>query len=217
MHPVDHPERDRPEGSALIRILVAEHLPLVRRGLVASLDSESDLEVVADVGSGEDIVPTALDVCPDAAVIDVDLPGVDGLNAAARLGEKVPRCRVMILAGQPNPGHVRRAFAAGVLGYMSIQVAPEQLADGIRRINAGRRVVDSDLAVAALEAADNPLTPRELDVLRIAAGGARSKEIADQLFLSVGTVRNHLSRILCKTGARSRVDAVRIATDAGWL
>ncbi|MEW9530072.1 LuxR C-terminal-related transcriptional regulator [Microbispora sp. NPDC049125] len=201
----------------MIRILVAEHLPLVRRGLVASLDGESDLEVVADVGSAEDIVPTALDVQPDAAVIDADLPGVDGLSAAARLGEKVPRCRVMVLSGQPNPGHVKRAFAAGVLGYMSIQVGPEQLADGIRRITAGRRVVDSDLAVAALEAADNPLTPRELDVLRLAAGGARSKEIAAELCLSVGTVRNHLSRILYKTGARNRVDAVRIARDSGWL
>ncbi|WP_204056926.1 response regulator transcription factor [Microbispora corallina] len=201
----------------MIRILVAAHLPLVRRGLVASLDGESDLEVVADVGSGEDIVPAALDVRPDAAVIDTDLPGVDGLSAAARLGEKVPRCRVMVLSGQPNPGHVKRAFAAGVLGYMSIQVGPEQLADGIRRITSGRRVVDSDLAVAALEAADNPLTRRELDVLRLAAAGARSKEIAAELSLSVGTVRNHLTRVLYKTGARNRVDAVRIATDSGWI
>ncbi|GAA0387748.1 response regulator transcription factor [Microbispora corallina] len=208
---------DRPEGRILIRILVAAHLPLVRRGLVASLDGESDLEVVADVGSGEDIVPAALDVRPDAAVIDTDLPGVDGLSAAARLGEKVPRCRVMVLSGQPNPGHVKRAFAAGVLGYMSIQVGPEQLADGIRRITSGRRVVDSDLAVAALEAADNPLTRRELDVLRLAAAGARSKEIAAELSLSVGTVRNHLTRVLYKTGARNRVDAVRIATDSGWI
>lgn len=184
---------------------------------MASLDGESDLEVVADVCSAEDIVPAALNLQPDAAVIDVDLPGVDGLSAAARLGEKVPRCRVMVLSGQPNPGHVKRAFAAGVLGYMSIQVAPEQLAHGIRRISSGHRVVDPDLAVAAIEAADNPLTPRELDVLRLAAGGARSKEMADQLGLSVGTVRNHLSRIICKTGARNRVDAVRIAADAGWL
>lgn len=201
----------------MIRILVAEHLPLVRRGLVASLEGEGDFEVVAEVGSGEDIVPTALDVRPDAAVIDVDLPGVGGLDVAARLGEKVPGCRMMLLSAQPNPGHVKRAFAAGVLGYMSIEVGPEQLADGIRRIVSGRRVLDTDLAVAALEAAESPLTPRELDVLRLAAGGARSKEIAEQLCLSVGTIRNHLSRILYKTGARNRVDAVRIARDAGWL
>ncbi|MBP2708305.1 response regulator transcription factor [Microbispora sp. RL4-1S] len=201
----------------MIRILVAEHLPLVRRGLVASLDGESDLEVVADVCSGEDIVPAALDLRPDAAVVDADLPGVDGLNAAARLGEKVPLCRVMVLSGQPSPGHLKRAFAAGVLGYMSIEVAPEQLADGIRQMLAGRRVVDSELAVAALETADNPLTRRELDVLRLAASGARSCDIAAELRLSVGTVRNHLSRVLYKTGARSRVDAVRIAADAGWI
>lgn len=201
----------------MIRILVAEHLPLVRRGLVASLDGEGDFKVVAEVGSGEDIVPAALDVRPDAAVIDGDLPGVGGLDIAARLGEKVPDCRIMILSAQPSPGHVRRAFAAGVLGYVSIEIGPEQLADGIRRMISGRRVLDTDLAVAALEAAESPLTPRELDVLRIAAGGARSKEIAEQLCLSVGTVRNHLSRILYKTGARNRVDAVRIASDAGWL
>ncbi|GIH27414.1 DNA-binding response regulator [Acrocarpospora phusangensis] len=201
----------------MIRILVAEHLPLVRHGLVVSLAAESDFEVVAEIAAGEDIVPTALEVKPDAAVIDVDLPGVDGLTAAARLHEKAPRCRVMILSSQPNPGQVRRAFAARALGFMSIQVGTEQLADGIRRIAAGRRAVDSDLAVAALQTADNPLTPRELDVLRIAAQGAPSKEIADQLFLTVGTVRNHLSRIMCKTGARNRVDAVRIAADSGWL
>ncbi|GAA1004657.1 DNA-binding response regulator [Acrocarpospora pleiomorpha] len=201
----------------MIRILVAEHLPLVRHGLAVSLAAESDFEVVAEIAAGEDIVPTALELKPDAAVIDADLPGVDGLTAAARLHEKVPRCRVMILSGHPNPGQVRRAFAAQALGYMSIQVGTEQLAEGIRRIAAGRRAVDSDLAVAALQTADNPLTPRELDVLRIAAQGAPSKEIADQLFLSVGTVRNHLSRIMCKTGARNRVDAVRIAADSGWL
>ncbi|GLW24047.1 DNA-binding response regulator [Microbispora amethystogenes] len=201
----------------MIRILVAEHLPLVRRGLVASLEGESDLTVVADVGSAEDIVPAALDVLPDAAVIDADLPGADGPSLAARLVEKVPRCRVMLLSAQPNPGHLKRAFAAGALGYLSIEVCPEQLADGIRRIIAGRRIVDSELAVAALEAAECPLTPREHEVLRLAAGGARSKEIAAELGLSVGTIRNHMSRVLVKIGARSRVDAVRIATDYGWL
>ncbi|WP_405086438.1 LuxR C-terminal-related transcriptional regulator [Microbispora sp. NBC_01389] len=201
----------------MIRILVAEHLPLVRRGLVASLEGESDLTVVADVASGEDIVPAALDVRPDAAVIDADLPGADGPGLAARLVEKAPRCRVMLLSAQPNPGHLKRAFAAGALGYLSIEVGPEQLADGIRRITAGRRVVDSELAVAALEAAECPLTPREHEVLRLAAGGARSKEIAAELGLSAGTVRNHLSRVLVKTGARNRVDAVRIATEYGWL
>jgi two-component system response regulator DesR len=201
----------------LIRILVAEHLPLIRRGLVASLEAERDIEVVADVAAAEDVVPTVLDLQPDAAVINVDLPGVDGLTAAAQLYEKAPGCRVLMLSGQPNPGQVKRAFAAHALGFMSIEVAPEQLVDGVRRVASGRRTVDADLAVAALEAATNPLTPRELDVLRIAAQGARSKEIAARLYLSVGTVRNHLSRVMFKTGARNRADAVRIAMDAGWL
>ncbi|MFF5210707.1 LuxR C-terminal-related transcriptional regulator [Streptosporangium sp. NPDC000396] len=201
----------------MIGILVAEHIPLVRRGLVASLECEADLKVIADVDSGEDVVPAVLEHEPDAAVIDLDLPGVDGFTAALHLHENVPDCRVLLLSRQPNPGQVRRAFAVRALGFMSLDVGPEQLADGVRRIVAGRRAVDSELAVAALESAENPLTRRELDVLRLAAEGARSNEIADQLFLSVGTVRNHLSRIMCKTQARSRLDAVRIASNAGWL
>ncbi|MFI6504660.1 LuxR C-terminal-related transcriptional regulator [Nonomuraea typhae] len=200
----------------MIRILVAEHLPLVRRGLVSSLDAEAGLTVVAEVGNGADVVAAALARSPAAAVIDLDLPG-GGLTATLRLREEVPDCRVLILSAQPNPGQVRGAFAAHALGFMSLDVAPEQLADGVRAIAAGRRTVDSELVVAALESAANPLTRRELDVLRIAAEGARSTEIADQLFLSVGTVRNHLSRIMCKTGARNRIDAVRIANDSGWL
>ncbi|GAA4227708.1 two-component system response regulator DesR [Streptosporangium album] len=201
----------------MIGILVAEHLPLVRRGLVASLECEADLKVVADVGSGEDIIPSALEHGPDTAVINLDLPGVDGFTAALQLHESAPECRVLLLSRAPNPGQVRRAFAVHALGFMSLNVGPEQLAEGVRQVAAGRRTVDSELAVAALESAENPLTRRELDVLRLAAQGARSNEIADQLFLSVGTVRNHLSRIMCKTHARNRLDAVRIAGDSGWL
>lgn len=200
----------------MIRILVAEHLPLVRRGLVASLDVEAGLSVVAEVGNGEEVLPAALACAPDVAVLDLDLPG-GGLAAATRLREKARGCRVLMLSAQPNPGQVRRAIAAHALGFLSLDVAPEQLIEGVRQIGVGRRAIDSELAIAALESAANPLTRRELDVLRIAAGGARSTEIADQLFLSVGTVRNHLSRIMCKTGARNRLDAVRIANDSGWL
>lgn len=201
----------------MIRILVAEHLPLVRRGLVASLDAEKDLTVIADVACGEYVVPAALELDPDVAVMDVDLPDLDGLTVAARLHDKAPRCRVLLLSAQPNPGQVRRAFAAHALGFLSIDVAPEQLSDGIRRVASGRKAVDSDLAIAALTSADNPLTPREMDVLRLAAQGSASKEIAAKLYLSVGTVRNHLSRVMYKTGARNRLDAVRIASEAGWL
>jgi two-component system, NarL family, response regulator DesR len=201
----------------LIRILVAEHVALVRRGLVASLEAEPDLRVVAEVASAEDVLPRALACEPDVAVVDVDLPGTGGLQATAALREKVPACSVLILSAQPHPGQVRDALAVHALGYMTLDVAPEQLAEGLRRIAAGERAIDAELAVAALRFPANPLTRREIDVLRIAAGGARSTEIADELFLSVGTVRNHLSRIMCKTGARNRVDAVRIASDSGWL
>ncbi|MFI7445416.1 response regulator transcription factor [Nonomuraea indica] len=201
----------------MIRILVAEHLPLVRRGLVASLGAEPDLRVVGEVGHADDLVAAALAGGADTAVVDLDLPGAGGVPAVARLREQVPGCRALMLSARPSPGQVRRALAAHALGFMSLDVAPEQLADGLRRVAAGHRAVDAELAVAALQAAVNPLTRRELDVLRIAAGGARSAEIADELFLSVGTVRNHLSRIMCKTGARNRVDAVRIASDSGWL
>ncbi|MEV6865577.1 response regulator transcription factor [Streptosporangium subroseum] len=201
----------------MIGILVAEQLPLVRRGLVASLECEADLKVVADLGRGEEVVPAVLRHEPEAAVIGLDLPGVDGFAVALRLHEEAPRCRVLLLSGNPTPGQVRRAFSVHALGFMSLDVGPDQLADGVRRVAAGRRAVDSELALAALELVENPLTRRELDVLRLAAQGARSGEIADQLFLSVGTVRNHLSRIMCKTHARNRLDAVRIAGDSGWL
>lgn len=198
----------------MIRILIAEHLPLVRRGLLATLGAEPDLRVVAETGSADEVLPAARSSGPDVAVVDLDLPG---LPVAARLAEHLPRCSVMILSARPSPAQVRTAFAGHALGFMSLCVAPERLAEGVRQVAAGRRAVEAELAVAALQSASNPLTRRELDVLRIAAGGARSTEIADQLFLSVGTVRNHLSRIMCKTGARNRLDAVRIASDSGWL
>ncbi|MEU3167676.1 response regulator transcription factor [Streptosporangium sp. NPDC006930] len=201
----------------MIGILVAEHLPLVRRGLVATLENENDMKVVADVSTGEDVLPAVLRHTPETAVIDLELPDVCGFTVALRLHERAPGCRVLLLSRTPSPVQVRRAFAVHALGFMSLEVGPEQLADGVRQVAAGRRAVDSELAVAALRSAENPLTRRELDVLRLVAQGARSGEIADQLFLSVGTVRNHLSRIMCKTQARNRLDAVRIAGDSGWL
>ncbi|MED7930900.1 response regulator transcription factor [Nonomuraea sp. LP-02] len=198
----------------MIRILIAEHLPLVRRGLLATLDAEPGLRVVAEVGHAEEVAAAARASAPDVAVVDLDLPGPP---VVAELAGRVPSCRTLILSARPDPGQVRRALAGPALGFMSLRVAPERLADGIRQVAAGRPAIEAELAVAALHWERNPLTRRELDVLRIAAGGARSTEIADQLFLSVGTVRNHLSRIMCKTGARNRVDAVRIASDSGWL
>ncbi|MGR6915807.1 response regulator transcription factor [[Actinomadura] parvosata] len=198
----------------MIRILIAEHLPLVRRGLLATLGAEPDLRVVAEAGRAEEVVRAALSSEADVAVVDLDLPGPPILRD---LADQVPRCRVLILSAAPNPGQVREALSGPALGFMSLCVPPERLAEGVRQVAAGRQAIEAELAVAALQSASNPLTRRELDVLRIAAGGARSTEIADELFLSVGTVRNHLSRIMCKTGARNRLDAVRIASDCGWL
>jgi two-component system response regulator DesR len=198
----------------LIRILIAEHLPLVRRGLHATLGAEPDLRVVAEAVRAEEVVRAALSSEADVAVVDLDLPGP---AVTGDLAEHVPRCGVLILSAAPNPGQVREALAGPALGFMSLCVPPERLAEGVRQVAAGRQAIEAELAVAALQCASNPLTRRELDVLRIAAGGARSTEIADELFLSVGTVRNHLSRIMCKTGARNRLDAVRIASDCGWL
>ncbi|WP_043640109.1 response regulator transcription factor [Nonomuraea candida] len=196
----------------MIRILIAEHLPLVRRGLLATLGAEPDLRVVAEAGCAEEVVRTAVTAEADVAVVDLDLPGPPVADPLAEQG-----CGVLILSAAPNPAQVREALAGPALGFMSLCVPPERLAEGVRQVAAGRRAIEAELAVAALQCASNPLTRRELDVLRIAAGGARSTEIADELFLSVGTVRNHLSRIMCKTGARNRLDAVRIASDCGWL
>ncbi|PZG18597.1 response regulator transcription factor [Nonomuraea aridisoli] len=198
----------------MIRILIAEHLLLVRRGLLATLEAEPDLSVVAEVGHADEVVGAALAGRAHVAVVDLGLPGPP---AAGLLAEQVPRCRVLILSAHPNPAQVREALAGPALGFMSLCVAPERLTEGVRQVAAGHRAIEAEVALAALKCATNPLTRRELDVLRIAAGGARSAEIADELFLSVGTVRNHLSRIMCKTGARNRLDAVRIASDYGWL
>lgn len=190
---------------------------MVRGALVALLSYEEDIEVVAELERGDEIVPTALAQQPDVAVIDIDLPGVDGLTAAQELREKLPECRTLILTSLGRPGNLRRALAARAQGFLMKDAPPAYLADGIRRVARGERVVDTELAVAALDTAENPLTPREVDVLRIAAEGASVQEIASRLFLSAGTVRNYLSVIINKTGARNRIDAIRMARDAGWL
>ncbi len=190
---------------------------MVRGALVALLNLEEDLDVVADVASGDDILPTALKHSPDVAVIDIDLPGTDGLTAAGKLHEALPSCRTLILTSLGRPGTLRRALSTRVGGFLLKDAPSRELADAIRRVAAGQRVIDSQLALAAWDTAECPLTTRELDVLRLAASGAEAPEIASRLFLSTGTVRNYLSTIASKLHARNRVDAIRIATDAGWL
>lgn len=201
----------------VIRVLVAEDMRILRDTLTAVLNLEDDIEVVAQVPDGDAIVPTALTALPDVAVVDIDLPGTDGIAAAADLRERRPECRVLILTVLGKPGNLRRALAAGVAGFLPKETPAGELVDAVRRIAAGGRVIDPQLAVAALEVPGNPLSPREAEVLRRFAAGAGPAEIGAEMFLSYGTVRNYLAAAVTKLGARNRVDAVRIASEAGWL
>ena len=190
---------------------------MVRGALVALLDLEPDIEVVAQVAGGDEIVPAAEGAEPDVAVIDIDLPGIDGLTAAALLHERLPSCRTLILTSLGRPGTLRRALSARVSGFILKDAPPRELADAIRSVAQGLRVIDSELALAAWDTATCPLTARELQVLRLSADGAQATEIAAGLFLTRGTVNNYLTAVATKLNARNRVDAIRIARDAGWL
>jgi two-component system response regulator DesR len=200
-----------------LKVLLAEDVAMVRGALVALIELEPDLSVVADVERGDDIVPAALLHRPDVAIIDIDLPGTDGLSAATELHEKMPACRTLILTNLGRAGTLRRALAAHVGGYMLKDAPPEQLATAIRSVAAGRRVIDPQLAVSAWDGGQNPLSVRETEVLRMAAEGAEPAEIAAALHLSIGTVRNYLTNVVTKLNARNRLDAVKRAYDAGWL
>ncbi|WP_317493232.1 response regulator transcription factor [Haloechinothrix sp. LS1_15] len=201
----------------MISVLLAEDMHLVRGALSALIDLEPDLTVVAEVSSGDVIVPTALEHRPDVAVIDIDLPGKDGLVAAAELRQELPGCRTLIVTGLGKPGTVRRALAASVNGFIVKDAPADALANAIRGVAAGRRIFDGDLALAAWESEHCPLTPRELEILRHTAQGSSTKEIAATLYLSQGTVRNYLTTVVNKLNARNRVDAIRIAEESGWI
>lgn len=201
----------------MIDVLLAEDMHMVRGALVALLELEPDIRVVAEVASGDEIIPTARRCRPNVAVIDIDLPGMDGLSAASELHQKLPECRTLILTSLGRPGTLRRALSARVGGFMLKDAPAAELADAIRGVACGRRVVDSQLALAAWDSADCPLTARELEVLRLAADGEDAVEIAARLYLSAGTVRNYLTTIVSKLNARNRVDAIRLARNAGWV
>jgi two-component system response regulator DesR len=201
----------------VIRVLVAEDMRILRDTLAAVLNLEGDIRVVAQVADGDAVVPTAVAERPDVAVIDIGLPGTDGLAAAARLREECPGCKVLILTRLGKPGNLRRALAAGVTGFLPKETPSGELVAAVRRVAAGEKVIDPQVAVAALEVADNPLSAREVEVLQRYASGAGPAEIAAAMFLSYGTVRNYLASAVAKLGARNRVDAVRIAAEAGWL
>ncbi len=198
-------------------MLLADDHHVVRGALAALLSLEPDLTVVAEVDRGDEVLPAARAARPDVAVLDVDMPGADGLTAASALHEALPGIATLILTGHGKPGHLRRALTAHVRGFLLKTVPPDELAAGIRRVAAGERVLDPQLALTAWDLADNPLTPRETDVLRLAAEGAEAQEIAARLHLSAGTVRNYLTAVVTKLHARNRTDAARIAEKAGWL
>ncbi|WP_374777153.1 response regulator transcription factor [Streptomyces sp. NBC_01310] len=201
----------------MIRILLAEDMHMLRGALAALLDLEADMEVVAEVARGDAVLPAALAHRPTVAVLDLDMPGADGLSAARDLEATLPDCRILILTALDSPEALRSALAARVGGFMLKDAQPDQLAAAIRSVAAGEHVIDPKLAAAALTAKVSPLTPRETDVLRLAAAGAELDVIARELHLTQGTVRNYLGAAVTKLDARTRLDAVRIAREQGWL
>lgn len=200
-----------------IRVVMAEDVPMVRGALAALLRLEDDIEVVGDVGDGAEVMDLVERTTPDVVLLDIDLPGVDGITLAARIRERWPATRTLMLTSLSRPGTVRKALDAKVDGYLLKDAEPDELPDAVRAVHAGRRVASGDLLISAFERGDCPLTSRELDVLRLAAAGENPREIARALFLSPGTVRNYLTSILTKLNAKNRVDAIRAATEAGWL
>ncbi|MEH1029939.1 response regulator transcription factor [Micromonospora profundi] len=200
-----------------IRLLLADDQALVRGALAALLSLEPDLTVVAEVGRGDEVVAEARRSAPDVALLDVEMPGLDGIAATAALRAALPTCRVLVVTTFGRPGYLRRAMEAGANGFVVKDTPARQLADAVRRVHAGLRVVDPTLAAETLATGASPLTERETEVLRAARGGGAVAELARTLHLSEGTVRNHLSAAIGKTGARNRAAAVRIAEQNGWL
>jgi len=201
----------------VIRVLIAEDMHLIRGALVALLSRELDMEVVAELDRGDQVLEAAIRTRPDVAVLDIDLPGMDGLSAAEVLHEQVPNCQILVLTGLSQPSHLLRALKVHVRGFILKDAPAATLAQGVRRVANGERVIDPELLALALETGASPLTPREADVLRAAEEGISTDEIARTLFLSSATVRNYLSNAITKVGGRNRIDAIRIARDAGWL
>jgi two-component system response regulator DesR len=201
----------------LIRLLLADDQALVRGALSALLNLEPDIEVVAEVGTGKDVVQAARDSSPDVAMLDIEMPGMDGIAATAALREALPNVRVLIVTTFGRPGYLRRALQAGASGFVVKDTPATQLAEAVRRVAQGLRVVDPELATDSLMTGDSPLSPRETEVLQAARDGSSAAAIAARLFLSEGTVRNHLSAAIGKTGATNRAEAVRRAESNGWL
>ncbi len=201
----------------MIRLLIADDQALVRGALAALLGLEHDIEVVAQVGRGDDVVEAARASQADVALLDIEMPGIDGIAAASLLRSEVPGCRALIVTTFGRPGYLARAMQAGASGFIVKDTPAAELADAVRRVSQGLRVVDPVLAVESLAQGDSPLTERETDVLAAARDGGSIADIARTVHLSEGTVKNHLSSAIGKTGGRNRADAVRVAVERGWL
>jgi two-component system, NarL family, response regulator DesR len=200
-----------------IRVLIAEDQAMIREALVALLSFEDDIEVVAQVGRGDEVLVTATNTEPDVALLDIEMPGMDGLAAAAGLHAKHPNVKIVILTTFGRPGYLRRAMESGVSGFIVKDSPADKLAATIRQVRDGQRVIDPDLAASALAEGASPLTPRERDVLAASTDGKTIQQIAQDVYLSEGTVRNYLSACIQKTGARNRAEAYRVAEERGWL
>lgn len=200
-----------------IRFLLAEDQAMVRGALTALLQLEDDLEVVAEVSQGDQVLPTAVKTKPDIALLDIEMPGSDGLSAAEALHKRLPSCRIVILTTFGRSGYLRRAMESGAVGFLLKDAPADQLAIAIRRVMSGERVVDPEIALSALSDGDNPLTGRERDVLKASLDGASIADIAAQLYLSEGTVRNHISTSIQKLNVHNRIEAAHLAKERGWL
>ncbi|GLX05227.1 response regulator transcription factor [Microbispora sp. NBRC 16548] len=201
----------------MIRVVLAEDQSMVRGALASLLGLEPDIEVVGEAANGDEVITVAEATTPDIALLDIEMPGRDGISAAEELGRRVPGCRVVILTTFGRPGYLRRAMEAGAVAFLVKDSPASELAAAIRRVLRGERVIDPGLAAAALSAGPNPLSPRERDVLSAAADGSTINDISLRLRLSEGTVRNYLSAAIHKTGARNRIEAVQKAQAQGWL
>lgn len=200
-----------------IRVLLAEDQALVRGALAALLDLQPDLEVVAEVGRGDEVNAAAQASRPDVALLDIEMPGMNGLQAAAELREILPTCRVLMVTTFGRVGYLQRAMGVGAVGFLLKDSPAAELAGAIRRAHRGERVIDPTLALNALSTGHNPLSAREREILAAVAGGAGLASVAAQLALSEGTVRNHLSVAIQKLGVHNRIEAARLAEERGWL
>ncbi|MGP3989065.1 response regulator transcription factor [Streptomyces sp. 3N207] len=198
-------------------MLLADDEHLIRGALAALLALEDDLAIVAEAASGPEALAMARAHHPDVAVLDLQMPGADGVRVAATLRESVPGCRTMIVTSHGRPGHLKRALAVGVRGFVPKTASAEQLAEIIRTVHGGNRYVDPELAADAISAGDSPLSAREAELLELAGDGAPVAEIAKRASLTQGTVRNYLSAAAAKLGAENRHTAVRMARERGWI